>query len=63
MILKDFGNNEWEVLVKPGKKCKIDSELFFDVNGETVLKATVVDIFEDGNRKVRLEYDGILNEI
>ena len=63
LLLKDFGDNEWEVLVKPGKKCKIDSEIFFDAGGKTVLKATVIDIFEDGNRKVKLEYDGILNEI
>ncbi|MBQ8299119.1 MAG: tRNA preQ1(34) S-adenosylmethionine ribosyltransferase-isomerase QueA [Clostridia bacterium] len=63
LLLKDFGNNEWEVLVKPGKKCKIGSEVFFDADGKNILKATVIDIFEDGNRKVKLEYDGILNEI
>ena len=63
LLLKDFGNNEWEVLVKPGKKCKIGAEILFDANGKQVLKATVIDIFEDGNRKVKLEYTGILNEI
>ena len=63
LLLKDFGNNEWEVLVKPGKKCKIGSEVYFEADGKQVLKATVIDIFEDGNRKVKLEYTGILNEI
>ncbi len=67
LLLKDFGDNEWETLVKPGKKCKVGTELFFkesgDANGEVLLKATVIDIFEDGNRKVKLEYTGILNEI
>ena len=64
LLLKDFGDNEWEVLVKPGKKCKIGTELFFDSENEKfLLKAKVIDIFEDGNRKVKLNYNGILNEI
>lgn len=63
LLLKDFGDNEWEVLVKPGKKCKIGAEVLFDADGETLLKAEVIDIFEDGNRKVKLHYNGILNEI
>lgn len=65
LLLKDFGDNEWEVLVKPGKKCKIGTKLFFEAEDDNkiVLIATVTDIFEDGNRKVKLEYDGILNEI
>lgn len=66
LLLKDLGENEWEVLVKPGKKCKVGTEIFFKDEAskdEILLKATVVDIYEDGNRKVKLEYNGILNEI
>ncbi len=65
LLLRDLGDNEWEVLVKPGKKCKIGTKLFFEAEDDNkiVLVATVIDIFEDGNRKVKLEYDGILNEI
>lgn len=65
LLLKDMGDNKWEVLVKPGKKCKINTELEFkDENGSKVLlTAKVIDILEDGNRIVELRYNGILNEI
>lgn len=63
LLLKDFGDNEWEVLVKPGKKCKVGTEIIFEADNEILITAEVIDIFEDGNRKVKLKYDGILNEI
>lgn len=63
LLLKDYGNNEWEVLVKPGKKCKIGTKIYFKSDDEVLLTAEVIDIFEDGNRKVKLEFNGILNEI
>ena len=59
LLLKDFGDKRWEVLVKPGRKCKIGTRISF---GEKLV-AEVIEILEDGNRIVRLEYDGILNEI
>ena len=59
LLLKDFGDNSWEVLVKPGRKCKVGTRLRF---GERLV-AEVTEILEDGNRIVKLEYDGILNEI
>lgn len=62
LLIKDFGNNEWEVLVKPGKKCKIGTKIFFGKD-KPLISAEVIEIFEDGNRKVKLEYTGILNEI
>ena len=60
LLLKDLGNKKWEVLVKPGKKCKIGTRIIF---GEGKLIAEVKEILEDGNRIVELQYDGILNEI
>lgn len=63
LLLKDYGNNEWEVLVKPGKKCKNGTKIYFKSDNEVLLTAEVIDIFEDGNRKVKLEFNGILNEI
>lgn len=59
LLLKDMGDKKWEVLVRPGKKCKIGARIRF---GEKLV-AEVLEILEDGNRIVRLEYDGILNEI
>lgn len=60
LLLKDLGDKKWEVLVKPGKKCKIGTRIVF---GGGKLIAEVIDILEDGNRVVKLEFDGILNEI
>jgi len=46
LLLKNKGNNVWEVLVKPGKKAKIGTELVF---GDGLLKGKVIDIVEEGN--------------
>lgn len=61
LLLKDLGDNKWEVLVKPGKKCKIGTRIVFGNSKQLV--AEVLEIMADGNRIVRLEYNGILNEI
>lgn len=50
----------WEVLVRPGKKCKIGTRIDF---GDGKLKCEVKDIIDDGNRIVQFEYDGIFEEI
>ena len=65
LLLKDMGEKRWEVLVKPGKKCRIGTELEFGKkeDGNALLVAKVLDILEDGNRIVELQYNGILNEI
>lgn len=60
LLLKNIEKDKWECLVKPGKKMKIGTEVYF---GEGILKATVLDILEDGNRIVKFEYKGIFNEI
>lgn len=65
LLLKDMGDNKWEVLVKPGKKCKVGTVLEFGKKekGEALIEATVLDILEDGNRIVELKYDGVLNAL
>lgn len=65
LLLKDMGENKWEVLVKPGKKCKIGTILEFGKReGQSALiEATVIDILEDGNRIVELKYEGVLNAL
>lgn len=65
LLLKDMGDNKWEVLVKPGKKCKIGTTLEFGKkeNGNALIEATILDILEDGNRVVKLKYDGVLNAL
>lgn len=50
----------WEVLVKPGKKAKIGTEISF---GDGKLIAEVIDIVEEGNRLIQFSYNGIFEEI
>ena len=50
----------WETLVKPGKRAQIGSRFTFG-NGE--LKAEVIDIEDEGIRKVKFEYEGIFEEV
>ena len=53
LLLKMQDNGEWETLVRPGKRAKIGAS--FDFGG--VLRATVTDVIEGGNRTVKFEYD------
>lgn len=59
LLVKDYGDDTWEVLAKPGKKLKIDTEIIFSDK----LKAKVIDILEEGERVIRFSYDGIFNEL
>lgn len=59
LLLKEIDNDIWECMVKPGKKVKVGSEFYF---GDS-LKASVVNITEDGLRHVKFLYEGIFLEI
>ena len=54
LLLRQHGPDEWETLVRPGKRAKIGSRLVF---GDGKLTAEVTDIVEEGNRIVHFEYD------
>lgn len=58
-LLNNTENTKWEVLVRPGKKMKIGTEVIFS----NELSCKVIDIKEDGNRIVEFYFDGIFNEI
>ena len=60
LLLKRIENDIWEAMVRPGQKLKSGSKVVF---GEGLLKATVLEVLENGNRKVEFEYEGIFNEI
>lgn len=60
LLLKRMENNIWETLVKPGKKCRKGTRLCF---GDGLLKATVIDVIEEGNRLIQFSFDGIFEEI
>ncbi len=59
-LLKRRDVNEWETLVKPGKKLRCGARAVF---GDGLLKCEITDQLPDGNRIVRFEYDGIFEEI
>lgn len=60
LLLKRRENDIWETLVKPGKKCRPGTGLVF---GEGLLRATVLETVEEGNRLVQFHYEGIFEEV
>lgn len=58
-LLNNTEDRKWEVLVRPGKKMKIGTEVIFSDE----LSCKVIDIKDDGNRIVEFYFDGIFNEI
>lgn len=60
LLLNRIEGDIWEVMVRPGRKLLPGVEVTF---GDGLLKATVIDMLDGGNRKVKFEYQGIFNEI
>lgn len=60
LLLKRRDHDVWETLVKPGKKARPGTEISF---GDGLLKGTVEDMVEEGNRLIRFSYEGIFEEI
>lgn len=60
LLLKQLETNIWEVMVRPGKKLKTGVKVNF---GKGLLQAEILEMLENGNRKVKFTYDGIFNEI
>ncbi len=61
LLLTRKQNDVWETLVRPGKKCKIGTEIVFGEEG--LLTGKVIDVTEDGNRFIQFSYEGIFEEI
>lgn len=60
LLLRRLEKDIWETLVKPGKRAKIGSKFVFG-NGD--LKAEIVEVLDNGNRKVKFYYEGIFEEV
>ena len=60
LLLKQLENNNWEVMVRPGKKLRTGVKVNF---GDGLLEAEILEVMENGNRKVHFKYEGIFNEI
>ena len=60
LLLKDLGDNTWECLAKPGRKCRIGTELSF---GDGRLTAKVMGDGDDGKKLVQFFFTGIFLEV
>lgn len=60
LLLNKRTLDEWEVILRPGKKAKKGARFVFG-NGE--LRAEVIEVLNDGGRIVRFEYEGIFEEV
>ncbi len=60
LLLKRLSQNDWEALVRPGRRLKPGAEISFG-NGE--LKAVIADTTDFGGRIVRFSYEGVFENI
>ena len=60
LLLKRFDLNEWEVLVKPGKKARVGAKLTIS---EELSLEVLSTIEESGSRRVRFFYNGVFEDV
>ena len=60
LLLHRESGDIWETLVKPGRKARPGQRISF---GGGILTGEVIDIVDEGNRRIRFTYDGIFEEI
>lgn len=61
LLVKPTHNDQWETMVKPGKRVKPGDTIVFGDNEE--LCAEVLEYGEDGTRMVQFQYEGDFQEI
>lgn len=54
VLLRERGLDQWEALVRPGRRIKVGTSIIF---GNGILRATVDETLEGGNRLLSFEYD------
>lgn len=59
LLLHKHSLDEWEVILKPGRRAKPGAVFDF---GDGMLRAEVKEIVNDGNRIVKFTYDGVFEE-
>ena len=60
LLLKRISADEWECLVRPGKKLRTGAVVSF---GDGVLTGEITGQRDDGNRIVRFSYEGVFEEV
>lgn len=63
LLIKNMGNDQWETMVRPGKKLKIGDRVIFSSEKGTSLEAEIKDFGPDGTRIVEFSYEGVFMEI
>ncbi len=59
LLIRDIGNNCWESLVKPGRRCKVSTILLFNEN----LRGEIIEVLDNGNRIIKFDFSGNFLEI
>lgn len=60
LLLKRLELDVWEALVKPGKRLKVGQKVHF---GSGLLIGELIDILENGNRRIHFTYSGVFETI
>ncbi len=60
VLLKRIEQDDWEVILRPGKKAKPGARFVF---GNGILTAEIIEILDEGNRRVRFFYDGVFEQV
>jgi S-adenosylmethionine:tRNA ribosyltransferase-isomerase len=59
LLLQRFSDDEWDVLVRPGKKLQVGAEIIFSDE----LSCRIIERTDFGGRRVRFEYSGVFESI
>lgn len=60
LLLKNMGNDVWEAMAGPARRAKVGTEFTF---GDGILKAEIIEALDNGNRLVKMKYEGIFLEV
>ena len=63
LLLKCLSNGTWECLAGPGKRAKKGNCFTFSDDKEELIRGTITDTLENGNRIINFDYEGNFFEI
>lgn len=61
LMTKNLGQDEWEVLINPGRRAK--EGVVIEFGDRQQLRLEVLEVLDDGVRRVRFDYEGIFLEV
>lgn len=61
LLLKNIEGNQWECLVKPGKRARVGTRLTFGQGGP--LKGEIIASMDHGGRIIEFSYEGVFLEV